>query len=127
MCRHTWRRRCSTLTLPRGGGEGYDPIAMALETAFRSEELFTQEEFWRWLQKRPSSDINHYELIGGRIVMTPPAGYPHGGVESLLVHRLVDFVEPRQLGKVFGSSTGYDLPSGDTLEPDVSFVSRARF
>jgi Uma2 family endonuclease len=115
------------VTLPRCGGEGYDPMAMAVETAFRSEELFTQEEFWRWLQKRPSSDINHYELIGGQIVMTPPAGYPHGGVEGSLVYWLVDFVKPRQLGKVFGSSMGYDLPSGDTLEPDVSFVSRARF
>jgi Uma2 family endonuclease len=114
------------VTLPRGGGEGYDPMAMALETAFRSEELFTQEEFWDWLQERPSSDINHYELIGGRIVMTPPAGYPHGGVGSRLARRLGNFVEPRDLGLVFDASTGYDLPSGDTLEPDVSFVSRGR-
>ena len=29
--------------------------------------------------------------------------------------------------KVFGSSTGYDLPSGDTLEPDASFVSNERW
>ena len=26
-----------------------------------------------------------------------------------------------------GSSAGYDLPSGDTLEPDVSFISKERF
>ena len=31
-----------------------------------------------------------------------------------------------QLGEVFGSSTGYRLPSGDTIEPDVSFISYAR-
>ena len=40
-----------------------------------------------------------------------------------MVHILVDFAETNNLGKVFGSSTGYNLPSGDTLEPDVSFVS----
>jgi len=31
------------------------------------------------------------------------------------------------LGKVFGSSQGYELPTGDTLEPDASFVSNARW
>jgi Uma2 family endonuclease len=31
------------------------------------------------------------------------------------------------LGIVLGSSAGYDLPSGDTLEPDVSFISAERF
>jgi Uma2 family endonuclease len=101
-------------------------MRMAAETAFRSEETFTQEEFWDWLQERPSSDLHHYELIGGRIVMTPPAGYPHGGIGSRLVRRLANFVEPRDLGVVFDASTGYDLPSGDTLEPDVSYVSRER-
>jgi Uma2 family endonuclease len=28
---------------------------------------------------------------------------------------------------VFGSSTGYELPSGDTLQPDLSFISTARW
>src|SRR5262249_13771477 len=27
---------------------------------------------------------------------------------------------------VLDSSTGYDLPSGDTVEPDISFISAAR-
>jgi Uma2 family endonuclease len=100
---------------------------MIAETAFRSEERFTQAEFWRWLQERPSADINHYELINGRIVMTPPAGWPHGSIEGNLVHLLNDHVRKAKLGMVLGSSTGYDLPSGDTLEPDVSFISAERF
>ena len=28
---------------------------------------------------------------------------------------------------MFGSSAGYQLPSGDTLEPDASFISRERW
>jgi Uma2 family endonuclease len=100
---------------------------MPLETAFRSEETFTQEEFRVWLDGLPSSDINHYELIRGRIVMSPPAGWPHGGVGSKLNHLIRSHVEAHRFGIVLDSSAGYDLPSGDTLEPDVSFISRARF
>lgn len=99
---------------------------MTAQTAFRSEETFTQEEFRRWLGGRPRSDINHYELIHGRIVMTPPAGWPHGRVEVRLARALEEHVERNALGIVLGSSTGYDLPSGDTVEPDVSFVSAPR-
>ena len=40
---------------------------------------------------------------------------------------LGDFAERHNLGKVFGSSAGYDLPSGDTLEPDASFISHERW
>lgn len=103
------------------------PQQMVVDTAFRSEERFTQQEFFAWLQRRPSSDINHYELIRGRIVMTPPAGWPHGSVEMRIGGRMLQVVERGDLGVVQGSSAGYDLPSGDTLEPDVSFISRARF
>jgi len=99
----------------------------AAQTAFLSDDLFTQREFRRWLDERPSSDINHYELLDGRIVMTPPAGWTHSDVATQLVRALSDHVVRHSLGKVFESSAGYELPSGDTLEPDVSFVSTARF
>ena len=55
-----------------------------METEFRSEERFTQDEFREWLERLPPSDINHYELMRGQIVMSPPAGWPHGGVGSRL-------------------------------------------
>lgn len=96
------------------------------ETAFRSEEQFDQAEFRRWLDARPASDLNHYELIDGRILMTPPSGWPHGGVEGEIVRRLGTYVKEHQLGIVLGSSTGYDLPSGDTVAPDVSFIGAER-
>lgn len=99
---------------------------MTAQTAFRSEETFTQKEFRRWLDERPGSDINHYELLNGRIVMTPPATWPHGGVEATLVRLIGEHVERFKIGIVLGSSTGYDLPSGDTVEPDVSYISARR-
>jgi Uma2 family endonuclease len=96
------------------------------ETAFRSDESFTQEEFRQWLLERPRSDINHYELLNGRIVMTPPAGWPHGRFGAKLVRVLEALASRAKLGIVCDSSTGFDLPTGDTVEPDVSFISHER-
>src|SRR5262245_47002359 len=82
-----------------------------------------QEEFGRWVRMREErGDINHYELLHERIVMTPPAGYPHGAVEAKVQRILGNFVAEHGAGTVFGSSQGFDLPSGDTVEPDASFV-----
>ena len=96
-------------------------------TTFRSDGLFTPRTFRRWVEARPVSDINRYELIGGRIVMTPPAGWLHGSIEARIVSMLEQHVRRHQLGTVFGSSVGYNLPSGDILEPDASYVSAERF
>ncbi len=73
------------------------------------------------------TDLNHYELIDGRIVTGPPAGWGHGEIEANEIRILGDFVERHNLGKVFGSSTGYDLPSGDTVETDAAFISHERW
>lgn len=100
---------------------------MTTQTAFISTETFTQKEFKRWLDERPKADINHYELLRGRIIMNPPAGWPHGTVESNIHTPLSTFVRTHKLGITLGSSAGYDLPSGDTVEPDISFISAERF
>ncbi len=59
--------------------------------------------------------------------MNPPAGWPHGTVESNIHTPLSTFVRTHKLGIILGSSAGYDFPSGDTVEPDISFISAARF
>jgi Uma2 family endonuclease len=97
------------------------------ETAFVSTATFSQKAFKRWVERRRVTDVNRYELIDGRIVMTPPAGWGQGEIEASVIQVLKDFVKSHDRGKVFGSSTGYDLPSGDTLEPDASFVSNERW
>lgn len=96
------------------------------QTAFVSTETFTQDEFETWLAELPNWDENHYELINGSIFMSPPAGWPHGNVEAKAVRIVGNCAAQYKLGEVCGSSTGYRLPSGDTLEPDVSFISYAR-
>ena len=101
--------------------------ARTMETTFVSTDRFNQSAFKRWAETRPATDINHYELTHGRIVMTPPAGWGHGEIEARMSRVLFDFVDSKKLGKVFGSSTGYNLPSRDTLEPDISFISVERW
>ena len=103
-------------------------LVATMELVFESTRIVTQPEFAAWVDERArSGDIAHYELLQGRVVMTPPAGYPHGEIESRIHVQLANFVAARQLGKVFGSSQGFELPTGDTVEPDVSFVSTERW
>lgn len=97
-----------------------------MQTAFRSEETFTQAEFAAWLEGLRPGDAHRYELLGGRIVMTPPAALAHGDLEARIVTALSLYAKPRGLGRVFGSSAGFELPSGDTVQPDCSFVSADR-
>jgi Uma2 family endonuclease len=97
------------------------------ETTFTSDELFTQAEFERFMAEGLlPSDIHRYELIRGRIVMSPAASAGHGAVEHALQLLIGMHVREHALGRVFGSSTGLALPTGDTLEPDLCFVSHAR-
>jgi Uma2 family endonuclease len=99
----------------------------AVDTAFVSLESFTPATFKRWVNHRPSNDINRYELASGRIIMTPPASWDHAEIESRVIRIIGDYVAKHHLGKSFGSSAGYQLPSGDILEPDASFISRQRW
>jgi len=101
--------------------------SMVVEPSFRSEETFSQVDFRCWLDRRPAADVHRYELIRGRIVMSPPSGAHHGHVGSEINGLLREHVKTRGLGLLFDASTGFELPSGDTLEPAVAFVSRERW
>lgn len=96
-----------------------------MQTAFRSDERFTQAGFWEWIEERTASDINRYELLGGRIIMTPPANFPHSALAVRIIVPLQNYSEATG-GLVQESSAGFDFPSGDTLAPDVTFISASR-
>jgi Uma2 family endonuclease len=98
-----------------------------LELSFESTTGVTQPEFAAWWREIDGRDPNFYELLNGRVVMTPPAGYPHGSIEINVGSLVATFVKERRLGKVFGPSQGFELPSGDTVGPDCSYVSNARW
>jgi Uma2 family endonuclease len=102
---------------------------MATESplTFISERTLSQEEFAAWVAKRPPGDDSKCELLGGRVIMTPPSGWPEGEGEGDTFFVIKQIVRARNLGRVFGPSQGFELPTGDTVAPDAAFVSHERW
>ena len=90
--------------------------------ATRAELPITQAEFEAWSAACDTIDDNHYEFLYGCVVAEPPARWPHGKVEGSMTYRLAAHVEGRGLGLVLGSSQGFALPSGDTVQPDTAVI-----
>jgi Uma2 family endonuclease len=66
-------------------------------------------------------DGQKYELIKGELIVSP-AGMQHEGIAAELIGLLIIYLKIQRLGRVYTSSVGFVLPSGDLLSPDVSFV-----
>ncbi|MBW4695741.1 MAG: Uma2 family endonuclease [Lyngbya sp. HA4199-MV5] len=66
------------------------------------------------------------ELVNGEIIVMSPSGYESDEVAIEAARQLSNWVRPRKLGRVTGSSAGFVLPNADTRAPDVSFVQAER-
>ena len=69
---------------------------------------------------------NQIELREGKLIIMSPSDGTSGIVGMRFGRLLGDWVEDHDLGEVMDSSTGFRLPNGDLLSPDVAFVSSAR-
>jgi Uma2 family endonuclease len=71
-----------------------------------------------------------YELVHGRLVRMPPAGFDHGTIESDLATALRTFITTNGLGSVATGDTGFTLSrpgEPDTvLGADIAFVRAER-
>jgi Uma2 family endonuclease len=63
----------------------------------------------------------------GELIIMPPTGGESGIRNSSLNLRVGVWNEQTQLGKVFDSSTVFQLPNGSKRSPDVSWVLRERW
>lgn len=75
-----------------------------------------------------AGDENRYELVGGELLMTAPAGPRHGKFAARLVLAIGNHVEAQDLGQVYTAEPGFQLEA-DPLTiraPDVAFVQRSR-
>ncbi|NJL47845.1 MAG: Uma2 family endonuclease [Leptolyngbyaceae cyanobacterium SM2_5_2] len=64
------------------------------------------------------------ELVDGKVIVMSPSGYESDEVAFRVGGKLWNWVEPRQLGRVTGSSAGFSL--ANTRAPDVSFIRAER-
>lgn len=96
-----------------------------IETVFESQDTFTQRQF-EALMARNRDELHRYELIDGRIVVSPSSGWPHLECESNVLVMLATFAKTKGLGKAFGATATMAFPSGDTLIPDAVFISNER-
>ena len=68
------------------------------------------------------------ELVEGKIVVMSPSGLEPDEIAVEISAQLRNWVRPRRLGRVAGSSAGFKLPNatGDVRAPDCSFIRADR-
>src|SRR5438132_11879230 len=66
------------------------------------------------------------ELRAGKIIIMSPSDSASGEIGVRFSTLLGTWVYNHNLGRVLDASTGFRMPNGDLLSPDVSFVSRER-
>ncbi|MGZ8413319.1 MAG: Uma2 family endonuclease [Gemmatirosa sp.] len=87
-----------------------------------AEPLLTAED----LYGLPEDD-RRYELVEGRLVVSEPPGWTHGGIAAQIAAALMPFVRAHRLGQVVVESGYVHARRPDTVRgPDVSFVRADR-
>ena len=66
------------------------------------------------------------ELREGKIIIMSPSDGISGVIGARFIALLSVWVFSHNQGQILDSSTGFRLPNGDLLSPDISFVSRER-
>ncbi len=66
------------------------------------------------------------ELREGKIIIMSPSDSVSGEIGARFIMLLSTWVHSHNLGRVLDASTGFRMPNGDLLSPDVSFISRER-
>lgn len=80
--------------------------------------------------ERMQTQIPDYqmELVNGEVIVMSPSGLEPDEIAVEIARQLANWVRPRKLGRVAGSSAGFKLPNaaGDVRAPDCSFIRASR-
>ncbi|MDX2241339.1 MAG: Uma2 family endonuclease [Leptolyngbyaceae cyanobacterium bins.302] len=87
--------------------------------------LLTVEDLERLQAQIPEYQM---ELVRGEIIVMSPSGLESDEVAVEISRQLGNWVRPRRLGRVAGSSAGFVLPNtnADVRAPDCSFIRGER-
>jgi Uma2 family endonuclease len=80
--------------------------------------------------ERMQNQIPDYrmELVDGEVIVMSPSGLEPDEIAVEIAAQIRNWVRPRRLGRVAGSSAGFKLPNaaGDVRAPDCSFTLASR-
>ncbi|MBP0015853.1 MAG: Uma2 family endonuclease [Roseofilum sp. SBFL] len=85
----------------------------------------TSEQFYQLCQHNP--DIKLERSATGQLHLMSPTGWETGRVNTKINLQLALWNEQTQLGEVFDSSTGFDLPNGSDRSPDAAWIAQERW
>jgi Uma2 family endonuclease len=87
------------------------------------KQAYTLDDL-RVIEALPENIDKRFELIDGSIELVNPPKPKHAYTADRFYVALDHYGQETQSGIAFSDSVGYDLPNGDSLIPDASFVSR---
>lgn len=90
------------------------------EDAIEERESYTYDDYLKLPEGAP------YQLIGGKLVMTPSPSPKHQEVSKKLAFMIVSFAEPAGLGQVYYAPLDVCLSDKDIFQPDIIFVGKER-
>jgi Uma2 family endonuclease len=100
-------------------------LPIALSSILELKIDLTDEQFWHLCQN--NRDYKFERTASGEVLIMPPTGSETGRRNVKITTQLDIWNSQSNLGEVFDSSTGFQLPNGANRSPDASWVSRARW
>jgi len=85
----------------------------------------TDEQFWQLCQK--NDDLRFEATANGELIIMPPTGGTTSDRNSDLNFQLKAWSRQNNLGKVFDSNGGFQLPNGAKRAPDSSWLKMDRW
>ena len=85
----------------------------------------TDEEFFQLCQN--NRDLRFERTAAGELIIMPPTGSDTGNRNFDIAVELGIWNKQTKLGKGFDSSTGFKLPNGKDVSPDVAWIKKERW
>ncbi|NEP61132.1 MAG: Uma2 family endonuclease, partial [Symploca sp. SIO2G7] len=85
----------------------------------------TDEQFWQLCHN--NDDLRFETTATGELIIMPPTGGSTSERNADLTFQLQAWNRQTNLGKVFDSNGGFELPNGAKRAPDSSWVKRSRW